>query len=132
MAPGPIIYFDGLCNLCDGFVRFLLRHDRRGRFRFAPLQGETARARLGERFTGGEPETLVLEEPRRFRTRSDAALAILTGLGGYWRMAGVFRVIPRPLRDALYNYVARKRFAWYGRREACRIPTPGEQDRLLP
>ena len=131
MTPS-IVYFDGLCNLCDGFVRFVLARDRRGRFRFASLQGETARRRLENRFTGEALATVVLEEPRRFRIRSDAALAILTGLGGPWRLAGALRILPRPLRDAMYDYVARKRFAWYGRRDTCRIPTPEEAARFLP
>jgi len=127
-----VVYFDGLCHLCDGFVRFVLARDRRRRFRFAPLQGETARRRLEGRFSGDALSTVVLEEPRRFRIRSDAALAILTGLGGPWRLAGALRIIPRPLRDAMYDYVARKRFAWYGRRDTCRIPTPEEAERFLP
>ena len=127
-----IVYFDGWCNLCNGFVRFLLARDRRRHYRFATLQGETARLRLGERFTTADPQTVVLEEPKRFRVRSDAVLAILSGLGGGWRLAGLLRIIPRPLRDALYDFIARKRFAWYGRREACRVPTPEERERLLP
>ena len=129
---GSIVYFDGLCNLCDGFVRLLLARDRHGRYRFAPLQGETARIRLGDRFAGNDPQTVVLEEPKRFRVRSDAALAILTGLGGIWRLAVLLRIIPRRLRDALYDYVARKRFDWYGRRDACRVPGPQERERFLP
>lgn len=131
MTPS-VVYFDGLCHLCDGFVRFVLARDRRRRFRFAPLQGETARRRLEGRFTGDALGSVVLEEPRRFRIRSDAALAILTGLGGPWRLAGALRIIPRLLRDAMYDYVARKRFAWYGRRDTCRIPTPEEAERFLP
>jgi predicted DCC family thiol-disulfide oxidoreductase YuxK len=129
---GPIVYFDGLCNLCDGFVRFLLARDRHRHYRFAPLQGETARVRLEGRFTAGDLPTVVLEEPRRFRVRSDAALAILSGLGGIWRLAAVLRIVPRRLRDAVYDYIARKRFEWYGRRDACRVPTPEEQVRFLP
>ena len=128
----PIIYFDGLCNLCDGFVRFVIARDRRARFRFAPLQGDTAAARLGGRFGGNELQTVVLEESRRFRVRSDAALAILTGLGGLWRLAGALRIIPCRVRDAIYDHVARKRFAWYGRRDTCRVPTPEESQRFLP
>jgi predicted DCC family thiol-disulfide oxidoreductase YuxK len=128
---GSIIYFDGFCNVCDRFVRFLLKRDRRGRYRFAPLQGETALQRLEGRFSN-DPQTVVLEEPKRFRVRSDAALAILTGLGGVWRLAAVLRIIPRRLRDALYDHVARKRFEWYGRRDACRTPTASEQERFLP
>ena len=127
-----IIYFDGWCNLCDGLVRFLLARDRGRRYRFATLQGETAQSRLGDRFTGAEPQTVVLEQPKRFRVRSDAAIAILTGLGGLWRLTGMLRLIPRPWRDALYDYVARKRFAWYGRRDSCRLPTPQERERFLP
>lgn len=126
-----IVYFDGLCNLCDGFVRFLVARDRKGRYRFTSLQGATAATRLGERFEY-DPQTIVLEEPRRFRVRSDAVLAILTGLGGLWRVAALLRVVPRGLRDAAYNYVARKRHTWYGRRDACRIPAPEEQARFLP
>ena len=129
---GPIIYFDGFCNLCDGFVRFLLPKDKHARYRFAQLQGETARLRLEGRFTGDTLETVVLEEPKRFRIRSDAAIAILTGLGGIWRLAAALRIIPRPLRDALYDYVARHRFRWYGRRDACRVPTGAERERFLP
>ena len=128
----PIIYFDGLCNLCDGFVRFILARDHRGRYRFAPLQGETARIRLDNRFTGTELQTIVLEEPRRFRVRSDAALTILTGLGGVWSLAGLLRIIPRRIRDAFYDHLARKRFEWYGRRDACRLPTVEEKQRFLP
>jgi len=129
---GPIIYFDGFCNLCDGFVRFLLPKDKHARYRFAQLQGETARLRLEGRFTGDTLETVVLEEPKRFRIRSDAAIAILTGLGGIWRLAAALRIIPRPLRDALYDYVARHRFRRYGRRDACRVPTPAEREHFLP
>ena len=129
---GPIIYFDGLCNLCDGFVRFLLARDRHRHYRFAPLQGETARVRLEGRFTAGDLPTVVLEEPRRFRVRSDATLSILTGLGGIWRLAAVLRIVPRRLRDAVYDYIARRRFEWYGRRDSCRLPTPEEEKQFLP
>jgi predicted DCC family thiol-disulfide oxidoreductase YuxK len=129
---GRIVYYDGLCNLCDGFVRFVVARDRSGRFRFAPLQGETARVRLGERFAGSGVDTIVLEEPKRFRIRSDAALAILTGLGGFWRLAAVLWIAPRRLRDAGYTYVARNRRRWYGARDACRVPTEGERQRFLP
>jgi len=127
-----IIYYDGLCNLCDGLVRFVVKRDRRKRFRFAPLQGETARARLSDRFELEEMKTIVLEDPKRFRLRSDAALAIITGLGKGWRLAALLRIIPRPVRDWVYDWVARKRFQWYGRRDACRIPTAEEQERFLP
>ncbi|MGQ0701867.1 MAG: thiol-disulfide oxidoreductase DCC family protein, partial [Gemmatimonadales bacterium] len=125
------VYYDGLCNLCDSFVRFILARDRRARYRFAPLQGETARARLPGSLTQEELKTVVLEENGRWRFRSDAALAIMAGLGGLWKMLAVFRLVPRPFRDRLYDYVARKRFQWFGRRDACRVPTAEERARFL-
>jgi predicted DCC family thiol-disulfide oxidoreductase YuxK len=127
-----IVYFDGLCPLCDGFVRFILPRDRHRHYRFAPLQGETARARLANRLTDEDPETIVLEEGARLRTRSDASIAILMGLGGRWRLAVVLRIIPRPLRDALYDCVARHRFRWFGRREVYRMPEGEASQRFLP
>jgi len=127
-----LIYYDGLCGLCDRFVRFVLVRDRRGRYRFAPLQGETARARLPNLPDSEALTTVILEQEGRFRIRSDAALAILAGLGGAWRAATLLRVIPRPLRDAVYDWIARHRFRWFGRREECRVPGPPERERFLP
>lgn len=137
----PIVYYDGLCGLCDGFVRFVVAHDHLAHYRFAPLQGETARIRLG----GGIPldalKTVVLEEDPAFRpigrtdglrVRSDAALAILAGLRHGWQLVNLLRIIPRPLRDMVYNLISRNRTRWFGRRESCRIPGPEERDRFLP
>jgi predicted DCC family thiol-disulfide oxidoreductase YuxK len=127
-----IIYFDGQCGLCDRFVQFVLRRDRAARYRFAPLQGSTARERVPASLGPESSQTVILEEGGRFRVRSDAALAILTGLGGAWRLAGLLRVIPRPLRDAVYDLVARNRNRWFGRLAECRVPEPAERDRFLP
>ena len=127
-----LIYYDGLCGLCDRFVRFVVARDRRGRFRFAPLQGSTARARLPSLLEPESSRTVILEDDGRFRVRSDAALAVLAGLGGAWRAAALLRVVPRPLRDAVYDFVARHRLRWFGRREECRLPGPEERERFLP
>jgi predicted DCC family thiol-disulfide oxidoreductase YuxK len=126
------VYFDGYCGLCDRFVRFVVARDRRGRYRFAPLQGTTARNRLPESPDPAALTTVVLEDGGRFRVRSDAALAVLAGLGGLWRLAALLRIIPRPLRDAVYDWIARHRFRWFGRREQCRVPGPDERERFLP
>lgn len=127
-----IIYFDGFCGLCDRFVQFVLRRDRAARYRFAPLQGSTAGERVPPSLDPRTSQTVILEDAGRFRVRSDAALAILSGLGGPWRLAGLLRVIPRPLRDAIYDLVARNRERWFGRRAECRVPQPDERDRFLP
>ena len=127
-----LIYYDGLCGLCDRFVQFVLRRDRAARYRFAPLQGSTAGERVPASLDPRASQTVILEDAGRFRVRSDAALAILSGLGGAWRLAGLLRVIPRPLRDAVYDLVARNRERWFGRRAECRVPEPAERDRFLP
>ena len=127
-----IIYFDGYCGLCDRFVQFVLRRDRAGRYRFAPLQGSTARERVPSTLDPQASQTVILEDAGRFRVRSDAALAILAGLGGAWRLAAWLRVIPRPWRDAVYDLVARNRNRWFGRRDECRVPEPAQHDRFLP
>ena len=127
-----LIYFDGLCGLCDRFVSLVLRHDHRQRFRFAPLQGETARVRLAHLDHPERSPTVILDDGVRLRFRSDAALAILAELGGAWRAAAWLRIIPRPLRDLVYRFVARYRHRWFGRLESCRVPTPAERSRFLP
>lgn len=127
-----IVYYDGFCALCDRFVQFVLKRDRRSRFIFAPLQGKTARDRMAGRLSVEAMKTVVLETDGGLRIRSDAALAILAGLGGPWKLTTVLRLVPRPLADAVYNFIARHRYRWFGRREACRIPAPGEQHRFLP
>ena len=127
-----LIYYDGLCGLCDRFVQFVLRRDRAGRYQFAPLQGSTARERVPSTLDPQASQTVILEDTGRFRVRSDAALAILAGLGGAWRLAAWLRVIPRPWRDAVYDLVARNRNRWFGRLAECRVPGPAERDRFLP
>ena len=127
-----IVYYDGLCGLCDRFVQLVLRRDRAARYRFAPLLGSTAQERVPPTLDPQTSQTVILEEGGRFRVRSDAALAILSGLGGGWRLTALLRVIPRPLRDAVYDLVARNRNRWFGRRSECRVPQPAERDRFLP
>ncbi|HKP95354.1 MAG TPA: thiol-disulfide oxidoreductase DCC family protein [Fibrobacteria bacterium] len=139
----PIVLFDGLCGLCNGFVDFALARDRRGRYRFAALQGETA-ASLRE--SGGAPpaspvtygpdadplRSMLLWENGVLHRKSDAALRVLGGLGGPWALARLLLAVPRFLRDAVYDFVARNRYRWFGKRETCRMPSPAERKRFLP
>lgn len=145
----PILFFDGVCGLCNRFVDLMLRADSRGRYRYAPLQGETAQRLLGPQDQAGDPETgdrplgspqaravdpqsfVFLEKNKRYE-RSNAVLLALSGLGGTWRLISLLYVFPRPLRDFVYRIVARNRYRWFGRREECRLPTPEERDRFLP
>src|SRR5687768_5075707 len=127
-----IILFDGVCNLCNGFVRFLIRRDPQNRFRFASLQSVTGRRLLREH---GFPEhplnsVVYIKDGRSYQT-SEAVLEILKTLGGAWSILGLFRLVPRGIRDGMYRFIARRRYRWFGKKEACMIPTPQLQHRFL-
>jgi len=129
-----IVFYDGVCGLCDRSVRFLLQRDRRATLRFAPLQGETARARPD---LPAERRSVVFilrpntpEEQIYFR--SEAALRLLDHVGGGWRIVSWLRLIPRPIRDAVYDFIASRRYRWFGKFDACRIPPPEWRIRFLP
>lgn len=127
-----IVLFDGVCNFCNGAVQFLIARDPAGIFRFAALQSEVGRELLrGCELPVEAPETMVLLEGGRCYVRSDAALRIAAHLGGAWPLLGVLRVIPRVLRDRLYSYFAAHRYAWFGRSEACLVPTAELRARFL-
>ena len=132
MSDRPVIVFDAQCVLCSANARFILKHDRRGRFRLASMQGQ-AGAALYRRFgiDPANPETLMLVDGDRALRNSDAVLAIYAGLGWPWRLAGIARVVPRRLRDRLYLWVARHRYRLFGRRESCWVPSPDLADRIL-
>jgi predicted DCC family thiol-disulfide oxidoreductase YuxK len=126
--PSPIIFFDGLCNLCNGFVQWVIRRDPAGRYRFASLQSEAAKRVLGDPV----PLTsVVLWDGQTAWTRSDAALRILRGLGGIWAIFWPLAVVPRALRDGVYEWVARHRYRWFGQRSECLLPTPALRARFL-
>ena len=127
-----LVLFDGVCNVCNASVQFILRHDQREVFSFAPIQSE-----LGQkifRAHGLDPadaQTFMVVTGGRVWLRSDAALEIARQFGGGWRLFGVFRIIPRAVRDWLYSLLARNRYRLFGRREACMIPTPEVRKRFL-
>jgi predicted DCC family thiol-disulfide oxidoreductase YuxK len=128
----PILLFDGVCNLCHGSVRFLLEHDRAARFRFAPLQSELGRALLAQFALDVDAlDTVVLIDADGVHTRSDAALRSARLLGAPWSWSWLLAAIPRPLRDAAYAFVVRRRYRWFGRKDACPLPRPEWRDRFL-
>ena len=131
-----LVLYDGVCGLCDGVVRFLLRRDRRRALAFAQLQGPTGRAILARHGLDGGLSTMVLVErpgraDERVRLRSDGALATLAALGGIWKLTAALRLVPAPLRDAVYRWIARKRYAWFGRFETCAAPVEGYRERFV-
>lgn len=126
-----IIFFDGLCHLCNGFVDFLIKKDQKGHFQFAPLQGETA-AKLLSFEERAHLESVILLEGGKKHSRSEAVLKVLCGLGGAYRLFAVGYLLPSFIRDAFYAWIAKNRYAWFGHREVCRLPEPHEKERLLP
>ena len=132
---GEIVFYDGTCGLCHGAVRFVLKHDRRSRFRFAPLGGLTYRSEIPPERRRSLPDSLVvMAENGSIRTRSDGVLHILRALGSGWGvLAGVGAVVPRPLRDAVYDGVARVRRRLFRRPpELCPVVPEEVRDRFLP
>jgi predicted DCC family thiol-disulfide oxidoreductase YuxK len=128
----PVAIFDGVCNLCNAAVDWIIRHDRRARIVFAASQSPPGAALLARH--GASPsaaDTFVLVEHGRLYDRSTAALHVARLVGFPWSLAAVFLVVPRPLRDAIYSYVARNRYRWFGRKETCRLPSPEERARFL-
>lgn len=128
----PIVLFDGLCNLCSRAVAFIIRHDPEAQFRMAPLQSEAGRNLLSQH--GLDPDavnTIVLITGGRAFAKSEAAVGIARRLHGWPRLSWWTHVVPVPLRDAVYDWVSRNRFRWFGRRGQCMVPGPDVSDRFL-
>ena len=127
----PIVFFDGVCGLCNGFVDFLLRVDQHELLRFATLQGPTAQHLLGSTEAGGL-NSVVFIDGGVVKTRSDAVAAILRRMDWPWRAAGYgLNALPALLRDAAYDLVAQNRYRLFGVKAACRIPSVAERRRFL-
>ncbi len=128
----PIVIFDGACNFCNSSVNFVLRHDRRGRFVFAANQSEAGAGHL-RRF-GIDPssvQSVFVVEGDRIWTKSAAAFRMARGLAFPWNLLAVGGIVPARIADAVYDLIARNRYRWFGRSEACRIPTEAERSRFL-
>jgi len=127
-----ILYFDGHCNLCNNSVDFVITRDKKRVFRFAPLQGETAKDVLGVVNIDLEhPDSFVLSKDNKVYFRSTAALMVARQLGFPWSLTSLFLVVPPFIRDAVYNLIARNRYKWFGRKETCRLPSPEERSLFL-
>lgn len=128
----PVLLFDGVCNLCNGSVQWVLMHDAKAQFRFAALQSDTGQMLLRQfGLAPAQLDTVVLVAGDRVFLRSDAPLEIVRRLGGGWALLYVFKVLPRPLRNAVYDWVARHRYRWFGRQETCMLPRPEWKGRFV-
>ncbi len=128
----PVIFFDGVCGMCNGFVNLIVRVDSRRVFRFAPLQGETARELLPPLPDDPQQWSMIYMDERGVHDESDASLQVYRRLGGFWWLLSLARLVPRWIRNPVYRIVARNRYRWFGRQDSCRVPEPEERDRFLP
>jgi predicted DCC family thiol-disulfide oxidoreductase YuxK len=131
--PSAVVLFDGICNVCNASVNFIIDRDAAGYFRFATLQSDAAKPYLRHCSLPSDfLEGVLLWEDGRCFTRSTAILRILRRLGGIWVLPYALMIVPRFLRDAAYDWFIRRRYRWFGKRDKCRVPTPEVQARFLP
>jgi len=127
-----VILFDDCCNLCNGVVQFVIKTDKRKNFKFAAMQSESGQALLKRSDLPTENfNSFVLIIGCRYYIKSRAGLLVFKELGGYWKLLYIFILIPRPLRDLVYDIIARNRYLIFGRREQCMVPTAETKDRFL-
>jgi predicted DCC family thiol-disulfide oxidoreductase YuxK len=126
------VLFDGVCNLCNNAVQFIIKRDPSAKIKFASLQSPFGKSQLIKHDL--DPETLlsiIVIDNDVVLKQSDAALIIASKLTGPWPALGVFKFIPRFIRDAVYNFIARRRYSWYGKRDSCMIPDEGLRGRFI-
>lgn len=127
-----LILFDGVCNLCSSSVQFIINRDPKSRFRFASLQSETGK-KLLEKFQLPVDAlySIILVQGNSYLERSDAALEIARKLSGLWPLFYAFKIVPNVLRDPIYNWISRNRYKWFGKKDACWLPTPELKARFV-
>lgn len=126
------ILFDGVCNLCNASVQFVIRHDAGAKFRFMALQSEAGREIMTRNgLSADQLDSFVLSENGRIYQRSTAALRVAKELGGAWPLLYAFIVVPPFIRNAVYDFIAARRYRWFGRQESCMVPTPELRARFI-
>jgi len=128
----PIILFDGVCNFCNGIVNFIIRQDKKNLFRFAALQSESGKKLLEQYgIDWKNNDSFVVIQNGKAYEKSTAALKVSNQLPWYWKWSQLFWILPKFIRDALYNIIAKNRYKWFGKKEECMIPTPELKERFL-
>ncbi|MBU2996371.1 DUF393 domain-containing protein [Cellulophaga baltica] len=128
-----IIVFDGVCNLCNSSINKVIERDKNNTYVFASLQGEAGEKLTNERGIDTDlVDSIILIDPGvAYYTKSTAALKVIKSFGGIYSLFGIFEYVPESIRDAIYDYVAKNRYKWYGKKEACMIPTPELKEKFL-
>ena len=128
----PIILFDGVCNFCNGAINFVLKQDKKGIFKFAPLQSEAGQMLLQHyNLSMKEFDSFILIDKGKVYKKSAASLRVMNKLPWYWKEAQILRMIPTAFRDAIYDFIAKNRYKWFGKKEQCMVPTPELRSRFL-
>ena len=132
MYSKPIILFDGICNLCNGAVQFVIRHDPKGKFLFASLQSETGQQLLKQyNLPAADFTSFTLVQDNAIYIKSTGALKVARQIKGAWSWLYIFIIVPKFIRDAVYTWIAQNRYRWFGKKAACMIPTPQLKARFL-
>lgn len=129
----PVLFFDGVCNLCNGIVQFIVRHDKKGELLFASLQSRIGKEAVNEaaRQTGKLEDSVILYHKGKFYTKSAAALHTLRLMGGAWSLLYVSFIVPAFIRNEVYDWISRNRYRWFGKKNECMLPTPELKNRFL-
>ncbi|MGV0923314.1 thiol-disulfide oxidoreductase DCC family protein [Empedobacter tilapiae] len=132
MKTRKIILFDGICNLCNQSVQFVIEHDDKNQFQFASLQSDFGQNFLKENnLDATQFDSVVFIEDDKFYTKSSAALKISKYLDGITSWLTIFMIVPKPLRDVVYSFIAKNRYRWFGKQESCWLPTPELKAKFL-
>ena len=132
MEEMPVILFDGVCNFCNYWVRFAIRRDKKKKLKFAALQGDTAKLLLPRYgISLNRLSSVIFIDAGKVYTQSSAAIRICRHLDGGWKLFYGLMIIPKFIRDAFYNIIARNRYKWFGKKEECMVPTPEQKERFL-
>ena len=128
-----IILFDGVCNLCNGAVLKTIKYDKKNQFVFTALDSDTGKKILNHlKINTAKVDSIILYEPNlAYYIKSSAALKVMNDFGGFWKLNNIFWVVPKPIRDMVYDFIAKNRYKWFGKKESCMIPTPELKAKFL-
>lgn len=130
MSESFVLFFDGVCGLCNGVVDFVLRFDSEGKIQFSPLQSDYAKSKLPIKLTENL-STLVVLKDSQIWTRSEAVFLIAEQLGGFFKLILLFKILPKSFNNKIYDMISKSRYQIFGKKDSCRLPKPAEKARFL-